>query len=75
MTLDAIKEAIADLSSPEKTTLMSWLSSQDSQAWDRQIEADFSNGGAGLSLLNEWDADIKAGTSISLEEFLTEPEK
>jgi hypothetical protein len=45
MTLEAIKEAIAALPPAEKTTLASWLNAQDSEAWDRQIEADFSDGG------------------------------
>jgi len=70
VTLDAVKEAIAELPAPQKTTLISWLRSQDSEEWDRQIEADFSDGGVGMSLLEQWDAEIKAGTSISLEEFL-----
>jgi hypothetical protein len=30
--------------------------------------------GAGMSLLDEWDTEIKAGTSLSLEEFLTQHE-
>jgi hypothetical protein len=60
MTLEAIKEAIAELPAPEKTTLMSWLTTHDSREWDRQIEADFSDGGAGMALLNQWDAEIKA---------------
>jgi hypothetical protein len=72
VTLEAIKDAIAELPAPQKTTLISWLNSQDSDEWDRQIEADFSDGGAGMSLLDQWDTEIKAGTSISLEEFLTQ---
>jgi hypothetical protein len=72
--VEAIKEAIAELAAPEKTTLISWLNSQDSDDWDRQIEADFSNGGVGMSLLDQWDTEIKAGTSISLEELLTQRE-
>jgi hypothetical protein len=70
VTLDAIKEAIGELPAPQKTALISWLSSQDSEEWDKQTEADFSDGGAGMPLLDQWDTEIKAGTSISLEEFL-----
>lgn len=70
MTLEAIKEAIAELPNAEKTSLVSWLNAQDAEAWDRQIEADFSEGGAGMALLEQWDAEIARGESISLDEFL-----
>ena len=70
MTLEAIKEAIAELPNKEKTSLVSWLNAQDAEAWDSQIEADFSDGGAGTALLEQWDAEIAAGESISLDEFL-----
>ena len=69
MTLEAIKEAIAELPNPEKTSLMSWLNAQDAEDWDRQIEADFSEGGAGVALLEQWDSEIATGGSMSLDEF------
>jgi len=72
MTLEAIKDAIDELPAPEKTTLISWLAAQDSEAWDKQIESDFSAGGAGMALLAQWDAEIGAGESIPLEDFLKE---
>jgi hypothetical protein len=75
MTLEAIKEAIAELPPTEKTTLVSWLNAQDSEAWDRQIEADFSEAGAGMALLDQWDAEIKTGTSVSLDQFLSSSNK
>ncbi len=67
MTLEAIKEAIAELPAPEKVTLINWLAAQESGDWSRQIEADFPNGGAGMALLDEWDAEIKSGTATTLE--------
>jgi hypothetical protein len=70
MTLEAIKEAIAELPDTEKTSLVSWLNAQDAEAWDRQIEADFSEGGAGMPLLEQWDSEIANCESISLDEFL-----
>ncbi len=70
MTLEAIKEAIADLPATDKATLVTWLNAQDNEEWDREIEADFSNDGPGMSLLAQWDREIKTGNSISLEEFL-----
>jgi len=74
MTLDAIKEAIAELPEAEKASLVAWLNEQDAKAWDTQLEQDFSEGGAGLALLETWDAEISAGKVISLEEFLTQQE-
>lgn len=44
MTLEAIKAAIAELPETEKASLAAWLIQQDAAAWDRQIEADFSEG-------------------------------
>jgi hypothetical protein len=72
MTLEAIKRAIAELPPTEKTALAHWLNAQDSEAWDKQMEADFSEGGAGMALLDQWDAEIKSGESLPLEEFLTQ---
>jgi hypothetical protein len=68
--LEAIKEAIAELPNTEKTSLVSWLNAQDAEAWSRQIEADFSEGGAGMALLEQWDSEIAEGDSISLDEFM-----
>jgi len=70
MTLEAIKEAITELPETERTSLASWLNARDAEAWDRQIEADFSEGGAGMALLEQWDAEIRSGESVSLDEFL-----
>jgi hypothetical protein len=75
MTLEVIKQAIAELPEREKTSLVAWLNERDAKAWDQQIEDDFSEGGAGMALLEKWDAEIKAGKSIPLEEFLTQREK
>jgi hypothetical protein len=74
MTLEAIKRAIAELPEQEKTSLAAWLNEQDADAWNNQIEEDFSAGGAGMALLERWDAEIKAGGSVSLEEFLAQRE-
>ncbi len=60
MTLEAIKDAIAQLPEDDKTSLASWLNAQDNEAWSQQIEADFSEGGAGTALLEQWDAEIRS---------------
>jgi len=74
MTLQAIKQAIGELPEEEKTSLVAWLNEQDAKAWDKQIDDDFSEGGAGLALLETWDAEIKARRSVPLEEFLAQRE-
>jgi hypothetical protein len=75
MTLEGIKQAIAELPEGERTSLVAWLNERDAKAWDKQIEDDFSEGGAGMAMLEKWDAEIKAGKSIPLEEFLAQREK
>ena len=75
MTVDAIKEAILGLPEAEKAKLADWLNTQDSEVWDRRIEADFSEGGPGMALIEEWDAEIMSGEPMPLEEFLHEREK
>ena len=57
MSLDSIKEAIAHLSEGERAELERWFA----VTWDAEIEADFSPGGAGMSLLEDIDARIDAG--------------
>ena len=74
MTLEAIKAAIAELPEAEKSSLAAWLIRQDAADWDKQMEADFSEGGAGTPLLEHWDAEIQAGGAVPLEEFLSQPE-
>ncbi len=75
MTLEGIKQAIAELPERETTSLVAWLNERDAKAWDKQIEDDFSEGGVGMAMLEKWDAEIKAGKSTPLEEFLAQREK
>ena len=74
MTLETIKAAIAELPETERASLAAWLVRQDAADWDKQIEADFSEGGAGTPLLERWDAEIKAGGAAPMEEFLSQQE-
>ena len=74
MTLEAIKAVIAELPEAERASLAAWLVQQDSEAWDRQIDSDFSEGGPGIPLVESWDAEIKAGDAVPLEEFLSQQE-
>lgn len=72
MTVEAIKDAIVHLSEPERKQLADWLEELEEDAWDRQMERDFSPGGRGAHLLEEVKADIAAGRAKPMEEFLTE---
>ncbi len=72
MTVESIKEAIAELPADEKTSLMAWLLQQDMEEWDKQIEEDFSPGGRGMALLEEAEADVQAGRVKPMDEFLAE---
>lgn len=72
MTLEAIKRAIKALPRREKTSLLGWLKQQDAEAWDKEIEEHFSEGGAGGALLEARDAEIERGKSVPLEEFLSQ---
>ena len=61
MNLDAIKEAIADLPAHERMALAMWLTEQQMDAWDKQMQQDFSLGGRGMHLVEKIRGDIRAG--------------
>ncbi len=67
MTLGEIKEMISGLSDQERTELAAWFLSLDRKAWNLQIEADFSPGGAGSNLLKEVDSAIDRGDFKPME--------
>ncbi len=67
MTLAEIKSVITELSDQERAELAAWLLSLDREAWNRQIETDFSPGGAGTKLLEEVDSAIDRGDYQPLE--------
>ena len=72
MTVESIKKAIEDLPPDQKTSLTAWLVRQDMDDWDRQIEEDFSQGGAGMALLEEAESDIQEGRIQPMDELLAE---
>jgi len=74
MTLEALKEAIAELPRNEKARLAAWLLRQDAEEWDRQIQEDFSPGGRGMTLLEEAEADAREGRAKPMDEFFAEVE-
>jgi len=68
MTVEAIQEAIVQLSDIERRALAEWLGELEEDAWDRQMEQDFSPGGRGAKLIAEAEADIAAGRTRPVEE-------
>jgi hypothetical protein len=72
MTVEDIKDAIVHLSEPQRQQLAEWFDEVKEDEWDRQIEKDFSPGGRGHHLLQEVEADIAAGRTKPMEEFLAE---
>jgi hypothetical protein len=75
MTLESIKEAIQQLPPEQQTILAKWLSERDWQAWDEQIERDFSPGGRGMPLLAELEQEIAEGKTRPMEEGFAERRK
>jgi hypothetical protein len=61
MSLAEIKTAVGELSAKELAELAAYIRDQDKQAWDREIEEDFSPGGKHEAVLAEVDAQIDAG--------------
>jgi hypothetical protein len=70
MTIGAIKEAIEQLQPRARTRLAAWILRRDRKEWDRQIEEDFSNGGRGMALLEEAEADLRKGMTRPLDGLL-----
>ncbi len=63
MTVEAIKEAIAELPEEERGFLASWIIEQDYDEWDKEIVRDFSRAGRGYHLIDEVKADIGRGNA------------
>jgi hypothetical protein len=63
MTIDAIKDAIAGLPDEDKIALVTWLSLQTMDQWDREMARDFAPGGCGDHVIEKVKADIRSGNS------------
>ncbi len=68
MTLEALKQAIAELPAEEKAALTTWLNEQEMDAWDRQMQNDFSPGGRGIRLVEKVKSDIRAAKFRPMDE-------
>ena len=70
MTVETIKEAIAQLPECERHSLAAWLNELDYDDWDRKMVADFSAGGRGMALVENVKREIAQGKSAPFEEGL-----
>jgi hypothetical protein len=61
MKLEAIMEAIAELPDDQRTALAAWLTKQEMDEWDAQMQKDFSAGGRGVHLIEKVRTDIRTG--------------
>ena len=61
MSLAEIKEAVDTLSPGELAELASFICQREDAAWDRQIDADFAEGGRLRPLWEEVREDVRAG--------------
>jgi len=61
MSLADIKSAVDSLSSEELAELAVFIRDRDNALWDRQIDADFAEGGRLRELADEVRADAQTG--------------
>ena len=61
MSLAEIKNAVEGLSPQELTELADFIRARDNAAWDRQIDADFAEGGRLREVADEVRTDTRAG--------------
>jgi hypothetical protein len=68
MTVEGIKAAIEQLSEADRRKLADWFEEMEEQAWDKQIEQDFSPGGRGMPLVAELERELAEGKTRPMEE-------
>jgi hypothetical protein len=68
MDIREIQTAIEGLPAEQERTLLDWLAERDLDRWDIQIEQDFSEGGAGIELLNRVKERVARGQSAPMSE-------
>ena len=61
MSLAEIKSAVDSLSPEELAELAVFIRERDNAIWDRQIDADFAEGGRLHEIVDEVRADARAG--------------
>jgi hypothetical protein len=68
MTVESIKAAIEQLTEPERRKLADWFEELEEQAWDAEMERDFSPGGRGHHLVEKINQAIDQAKFAPLEE-------
>jgi hypothetical protein len=68
MTVEAIKAAIAELTEPERRKLADWFDELEEEAWDAEMERDFSPGGRGQGVVERVNQEIDRREFSPLEE-------
>ena len=66
MSLAEIEKAVDELSPKQLTKLEAYIARRDKLGWDREIEADFSQGGKHEKTLDRIDAEIDSGNFTPL---------
>jgi hypothetical protein len=61
MSLVEIKSSVEELSPAELAELAAFIRERDSTVWDRQIDADFAEGGRLGFVMDEVRSDLMAG--------------
>ena len=59
MTIEALKNAITVLPQDAQAALAAWLNLQTMDAWDREMQSDFSPGGRGHHLVEKVKSQIR----------------
>ena len=70
MTVEAIKAAIEQLPERERRKLADWFAELEEQAWDAEMERDFSAGDRGHHLVDKISDEIDNAKFTALEEGL-----
>jgi len=70
MTVEPLKEAIAQLPQDERHSLAVWLNELDYDEWDKEMVRDFSPGGRGMAWAEEVKRQIAQGEARPLAEGL-----
>ena len=70
MTVEAIKAAIEQLTEPERRMLAEWFTELEEQAWDAEMDQDFSLEGRGHHLVEKINQEIDEAKFGPLEEGL-----
>jgi hypothetical protein len=68
MTIEALKNAITGLPQDAQVALASWLNLQTMDAWDREMQNDFSPTGRGHHLVEKVKGQIRVGVFRSIAE-------